>query len=296
MPLAHGAVVAGRYHVDRPIANGGTSSVWAANVVGSRRQVALKVLLPGTTNQVIVAAFEREADLLGRIYSEFVVRRIDLVTCARYGRILVEELVEGESLRGLISRKRVEVAEARTIGFHVLRALCALERARVVHGDLNPGNIILRPIGGGGQRPVLVDLGAAQLLDGEGGAALGGDYAIGTLEYLAPEQLTPGARLSVAVDLYALGAILYRAIAGRPVFGDRSGVDLVRAKLRESAPRLEVPDGDWMAARLARVLARALERDPADRYRHPDEMLTDLMALPRSDEPVQAAPVQRAAG
>src|SRR6202012_5469217 len=94
----------------------------------------------------------------------------------------------------------------------------------------------------------------------------GGDV-VGTLEYMAPEQILSCGRVKSGADLYALGALLFRAVTGSPVFGSGlDPVDLVRAKLTMEAPRLPTEREDALARGFARVVARALERNPNERY------------------------------
>ncbi len=88
--------------------------------------------------------------------------------------------------------------------------------------------------------------------------------------------------MTFGVDLYAVGTILYRAVTGRRPFGEAAGAELIKLKLEREAPILATGRSDWMAERLCVVVARALERDPRKRYRYADDMLTDLMELPRS--------------
>jgi serine/threonine-protein kinase len=276
LPLNCASVVADRYRVQRRIAEGGIGEVWSAVDVRTQRAVVLKRLRPAVAHVVQVQArFQLEVDLLGKIYSEFVVHRVEQCRDPHYGHVLVEEFVEGEPLSAVLSRRSLAVEEARELGFNLLRALVALERAGVVHGDLKPANLILRPLAGGRLRPILIDFGAACRL---GHAVAQGDVGIGTLEYMAPEQLTP-ASLTHAADLYAVGAILYRAVKGRHPFGEARGRELAQKKLTQSAPPLASGRSDWTAQRLEAVVMRALERMPADRYQHADDMLTELMRL-----------------
>ncbi|HJZ87562.1 MAG TPA: serine/threonine-protein kinase [Polyangia bacterium] len=283
LPIEPGAVLGGSYRADRRIASGGIGEVWAGVDMRSRRAVAIKRLLPrAASTPAIAARFEREAEVLARIYSDFVVRRVDFMTDRRYGRLLVEELVDGETLARLLVQRRLTVEQARDLGFNLLRALVALERAGVVHGDLKPANVILKPLGGGHKRPILIDFGSARLIgSAQRPHSCADDYVVVTFAYMAPEQLS-AASFGHAADLYAVGGILYRAVAGHRPFANVWGPELLQIKHSCEVPRLCSGRSDWMAERLERVVARALRRNPAERYQRADDMLTDLMALPQA--------------
>ncbi len=205
--------------------------------------------------------------------------------------MLVEEFIPGPPLSTILDRRRLSINQAHALACQLLLGLVALERARIVHCDYKPGNIIMRPLLGGGQRPVLVDFGAGRLLDGHAqdlddgpGAtdralgAISDHLVVGTLAYMAPEQFAEGAHLSCAVDLYALGAILFRALRGEHVFGRLQGPQLVHAKLTREAPWLLGNRAGSAAQRLERVIARALRCRVSERYQHAEDMLADLMA------------------
>jgi serine/threonine-protein kinase len=274
--LTPGKIVAGHYRIDRCIARGGIGEVWSATHVTSLRAVAIKRLLPGVAGFADVAQrFRQEGHLLGRIFSDFVVRLVEAPSDPIWGPLLVEELVEGAPLSQVLAERRFTVEEARELGFNLLRALTALERAGVVHCDLKPGNVILKPLGGGRRRPILIDFGAASRV----GHPVR-ERGIGTFGYMAPEQFCAPDSIGFAVDRYAVGVILYRAVTGRRPF-DEQGEELLRAKVMREAPPLESNRTDWTAQRLAEVVRSALRRDPRERYGSAEEMLTDLMALPR---------------
>ena len=278
--LAPGALVGGTYRVTRRIASGGIGEVWTATHVHSQRQVVLKRLLPDAEQEPhIVQLFEQEAALLGRIYSDFVAQRIEFLRHPIYGRVLVEDFVEGEPLAQVLRHQRFSVEQARELGFNLLRALVALERVGVVHCDLKPANIILKPLGGGRRRPMIIDFGAARVVE-HAGTTLDGELAVGTPEYMAPERFSQR-EISAATDLYSVGVILYRAVTGKRPFREDSDDELIRAKLTREAPPLLTGRTDWTARQLEAVVARALRRDVDQRYQHADDMLTDLLALPR---------------
>ena len=279
------------YRLERQLGQGGMSEVWAATDV-SGRTVALKVLLPQARgNPEIVARFRREAELLRRIDSAHVPRLYEFLD-GENGLMLVEEFVEGKLLTHALDERTFSVDDGIALGVGIARALCELHRAGIVHRDLKPGNVILHPQG----RAVLIDLGLSRLTlqDDAVTEITDGERAIGTISYMAPEQFVAPVVITEAVDLYALGAILHRAVAGRHVFGSRTTTEVVCAKLSTEAPSLEMQRKDPVAAAFAGVVARLLRRDAEQRYRSADEVLADLLLLaegviPRQPEP--AAPL-----
>lgn len=285
MALTPGALIAGRYRVDRRIGAGGMSEVWIGEHVAVGVDVALKTLLPDIAeDREILARFKREAYLLGRIRSDYIVRVIDFIAEEGADLVLVMEYVNGTPLDRLLQTRKLTVEETLDVGVDVATALCDLHRARIVHRDLKPGNIILRPHGDGGSRAVIVDFGISRLVaeDGEEQEMTGItkiNTAIGTIEYMAPEQLLNSRDVTGASDIYALGAMLFRAVAGHHIFGDLREHRLAQAKLVKDAPRVDSGRDDALAEGFATVLARMIARRPSERYQHAEEVLADLTAL-----------------
>lgn len=285
MELYPGAVVAGRYRFDRKIGSGGMGEVWAGEHVGIGKRVALKTLLPGAAfDRQLVARFRREAQLLGRLRSERVARVVDFVEDRQVGLLLVMDLIEGEPLGEVLLSRRMGVEEAVDLGVDLASALCDLHLARVVHRDLKPDNVILEPLAGGRRRAVIVDLGVGRL-----DADLGGedavtsitmvDMAVGTLPYMAPEQLLSSSTATASADVYALGAILYRAVSGEQVFGDADDAVAARRKLSGEAPPLPIGRVDRVARGFTAVVAKALRRKPEDRFESAEQILRELAML-----------------
>src|SRR5262249_39272161 len=106
------------------------------------------------------------------------------------------------------------------------------------------------------------------------------DRAVGTIEYMAPEQILSSRNVTPAADLYALGAILYRAVSGANVFGDVHGMHLAQLKVANVAPlALETGRSDRVAMGFESMVMRALAHSPSERYETADEMLADLLLL-----------------
>ena len=282
-----GAIVARRFRADRRIAAGSMGEVWAGDHVRLKLKVAMKILRKqAQSNQEIVARFSREAFLLGQIQTDRVARVYDFFSRGRYAPVLVTELIEGPSLAQVLSTKQLAVEDAIHLGMDLGHALRELHAAKIVHRDLKPANIMLRPCRDDEYRSVFVDLGVSRLLSDEAvdeddqlTEITTSDRCLGTIEYMAPEQILSSRSAAPAVDVYAVGAILFRAVAGRNVFGDLTGIELARKKLSEAPPPLSTGRTDMVAQGFEELLARALSASPDERFESADELLAELSYL-----------------
>ncbi len=287
MEINPGALVAGRYRVDRKVGTGGMGEVWSGEHVAIGLRVALKTLLPAAAcDRQIVARFKREAYLLGRIRSDHVAKVIDFFSDEQFGLVLVMEFIEGEGLDSLLESRRLSVEETVELGIDLASALCDLHRASVVHRDLKPENILLEPLEGGRKRAVIVDFGVGRMVAGRTAAheeELTGithaDMAVGTIDYMAPEQLLSSRDVTHVSDIYALGAILYRAASGQPIFSAVEGADYAKKKLFTDADPLPLTRFDRVARGLQSVVGRALKRRPPERFESARRMLDELVEL-----------------
>ena len=277
--------MAGRYRAERRVGSGGMGEVWVAEHAAVGLKVALKTLLPATScDHEVVARFKREAYLLGKIRSDHVARVLDFVSDETHGLVLVMEFVEGQSLASILQHQRLTIDETIDLGIDVLSALCDLHLAHVVHRDLKPGNILMRPQPDGRQRAVVVDFGVSRLVSAgtEEDSITGitkANMALGTLEYMAPEQILNSREVTAVSDLYAVGALLFRAVAGKHAYGNATDSELAHKKLLEDPPALSTGRLDQVGRGLEAVVNRALKRRPAQRYPTAAEMLADLTAV-----------------
>jgi serine/threonine protein kinase len=282
-----GTVVGGRYRIERRLGGGAMGEVWLGKHRDLQLLVAIKTLRPEVrSNNEVVARFTREAILLGRIQSEHVVRVLDFLSVSPQGPVLVTEFVDGMSLHALLASRRLSVEDAIELAVDLVRGLRELHRAHIVHRDVKPGNVLLRRIGEEQRRAVFLDLGisrwVAQHKDDwseDLTEITSVDRAVGTFEYMAPEQILDSRGVTPAADLYAVGGILHRAVTGRHPFGSLHGIALLETKLNVAAPALSTGRTDDVATAFEAVVARALAAAPADRYESADEMLVDLSLL-----------------
>jgi serine/threonine-protein kinase len=252
-------IVANRYRLREQLGRGGMGVVWRAHDERLGREVALKVLHPWVADDPeLRERFEREAAALARLEHPNVVRLYDVLE--NDGQtVLVMELVEGEALDTIIRGRALAWDEARRYCAPVAAALSHAHARGVVHRDLTPANVLVER---GTGRVVVTDFGLARLARSSRTAPISGVLA-GTPEYWAPEQAAGGST-GPATDLYALGCVLFRLLAGRMPFEgeDRLATGLRRA--HEAAPSLAVA-APAAPAEAVQFVDRLLERRPEDR-------------------------------
>jgi len=285
MELTPGMIIAGRYRIDSRIGAGGMGEVWAGEHLSVGSRVALKTLLPAAAlNHEVVARFRREAVFLSRIRSDYVARVVDFVEDPAVGLVLVMEFIDGEPLSKILQQKTLTVEEAVELGVDIVSALRDLHYVKIIHRDLKPGNIIIQRRHDGTSRAVIVDFGVSRLVKGsaedeEMTGITRADMAVGTIEYMAPEQILNSRDVTPASDLYAVGAILFRAVAGHHVFGDLYDVELAKTKLTKDPAALQTGRRDRVAQGFEEIVAKALKRKPKERYDTSDRLLAELVAL-----------------
>jgi len=256
--------------------------VWLAHPIAPGGiPVALKILHPNAAESPeAVERFRREAYVLGRLESQHIAKMYEFLPIPPVGLVLVMEFIEGELLSTYIARNRMSVEHTILMGLDILRAICEMHGHGIIHRDIKPENIMMRPTPEG-LRAVVFDfnlsrLKASAMPGGKTSSLTAMGSAIGTVPYMAPEQLLDARRVAENADVYSAGAILFRAVAGRPAF---EGPASLREKLVMEAPPVQTGRVDPLATGLERIIARALRRKPQERYQEASEMLRELEAL-----------------
>ncbi|RMH16377.1 MAG: serine/threonine protein kinase, partial [Acidobacteria bacterium] len=256
--LAPGSAIGERFAVLRVLGSGGWSVVYLAEDRELGRRVALKVLRADRLSDAAVTRFRREVAIARDASSPHLVRIYDLGTAGE-AIYLSMEAIEGESLRQRLARGPLPVAEAAEVARQVLLGLGELHRLGIVHRDVKPANVLLAA----GGTVKLADLGLARPFDRDATRATDTEALVGTLDYLSPEQAL-GEEVGPASDLYALGVVLYEMLAGELPHAAKTSLGTLIARVHRRSPdvrrrRPEVP------ARLAALLRRLLDNDPAER-------------------------------
>jgi serine/threonine protein kinase len=265
-----GKVLAGRYAVGEPLGEGGWGAVYAATQVDLGRPVALKVL---HTSMALspdgLARFEREARAAAALGHPNIAQVTDFQKNPGEPPFLVMERLHGMTLgAALRAAPRMPAARVAWIAHQVLSALDAAHRAGIVHRDVKPDNVFLVTAPGIDDHVKLLDFGIAKLA---GEVQLtGAGTMLGSPSFMAPEQVKNGL-LDPRVDLWAVGATMYLALAGRPPFPAESLHALLFAICEHHPPPLTALDPD-LDPRLSAIVLRALEKDPARRFASAGEM------------------------
>ncbi len=262
MTLATGSLLAGRYEITAPIAVGGMGEVWKARDQVLDRVVAAKVLKSEYTDDPsFLARFRNEARHTAALSHPNIASVYDYGetvddTGAKKLAFLVMEFVEGQPLVSILHEEGKLPVDWT---LHVLEqsadGLSAAHRAGVVHRDIKPGNLMVRPDG----VVKLTDFGIAQARDATPLTRTG--MVVGTAQYLSPEQ-AQGMEVNAASDVYSLGIVAYECLTGGRPFDGTSQVAIALAHINRPPPPLppEIPP----AVRL--LVERALAKDPADRF------------------------------
>jgi tRNA A-37 threonylcarbamoyl transferase component Bud32 len=254
-----GRLVAGRYRLIRPLGRGGMGAVWLGEDQLAGRQVAVKELRPPAgVSEAEQDVFRRralaEARSAARLTHPNAVTLYDVIPAspADDAVYLIMEYVDGATLAQVIEREG-PLSEPRAAGvaLQMLSILDAAHALGIVHRDIKPANIMITAAG----QVKLADFGIAHMV---GGTRLTGSGVIGTPAYMAPEQLQ-GLDITPAVDLWALGATLYDAVAGRNPFDRQTTAATFHAILMADLP--PAPCGPPLAP----VITGLLVRDPAQR-------------------------------
>ncbi len=279
----------GHYRITEQIGAGGMGVVYRARDERLERDVALKVLLPAAlSDDAARKRFRKEALALSRLNHPNVATVHDFDSQGGTD-FLVTELVPGVTLDERIATGPLQEAEVTQIGLQMADGLEAAHRQGVIHRDLKPGNLRVTPEG----RLKILDFGLAkrvgaaeeQSLTQSLSEAVG---AVGTLPYMAPEQLR-NEKIDARVDLWAAGVVLYEVATGRRPFQGRTST-VVAGEILHAVPEPPQILQPTISPRLAGIILKCLEKDPEDRYQSAKELLIDLRHLSTPASAASAAP------
>jgi tRNA A-37 threonylcarbamoyl transferase component Bud32 len=281
--LALPGVMAGRYRLLGVLGRGAIAEVVRARDEQTGAEVALKILYPHLRDSaIVVERFRREVEIVRRIAHPNVLAIHDVVETD--GRLfLVMDFHPGGDLADQLARRgRLPPSEIVRLATQLCGALGAAHRAGVVHRDVKPSNVLW---GGGSELNIrLCDFGLARTVEHAGLTVA--NAVLGTPEYMAPEVVTEG-QADPRSDIYSLGVVLFEAATGRLPFYADSPYQLMRQHIDVEAPRARSLAADLPLA-LDDVIARALAKDPLDRFATADDLARALTEGPRALTPSPA--------
>ncbi|HVO11092.1 MAG TPA: protein kinase [Vicinamibacteria bacterium] len=269
----------GPYELIEPLGVGGMAEVHRARDTRLGREVAVKILdFEAARQPARLRLFEQEARAAGALDHPAIVAVHDV---GREGDVpyVVMELVEGETLERRLLRGRLPVRKAVEVAVQIGRGLAAAHARGILHNDLKPANVILTADG----RVKILDFGLAGLRAGDGAARAptGGDERstltqslFGTPGYIAPERIA-GAAADARSDVFALGAVLYEMLAGAPAFPGTGTAEILTATSERDPPPIDPP----LPPPLERIVHRALEKRPAERFQSASDLAYALEAV-----------------
>jgi WD40 repeat protein/tetratricopeptide (TPR) repeat protein len=274
------------YEILGELGRGGMGVVFKARQVALKRLVALKMILAGhLAGPEHRRRFLVEAEALARLRHPNIVQVYEVDTHDSWPFFALE-YVDGGTLADRLREGPLPPNLAAAFVETLARAIHVAHFQGIIHRDLKPANILLQK--DEGNTPKITDFGLAKVAEGHPGLTRTGVVA-GTPQYMAPEQAAGSKTLTPAVDVYALGAILYQALTGRAPF---DGQDAVRIVARLASG--ETPSLSGAARRLPRdlvtICTRCLEREPGRRYASAEALADDLRRYLRG-EPIQARPI-----
>jgi serine/threonine protein kinase len=284
VPLSANARL-GHYEIKSVLGVGGMGEVYRARDTRLNRDVAIKVLLEeGIVNADSRSRFEREARAVAALNHPNIVVVHDFGVEAGQ-QYIVSELIEGESLRSLLTGKPIPARKLLDIATQVADGLAAAHAAGIVHRDLKPENIMLTRDG----RVKILDFGLARHSPSKDSSA--GDLeptsapdatrhlthegaVMGTASYMSPEQAV-GKAVDYRTDQFSFGLILYELASGKRAFARNSAVETMAAIVREDPPALE----EKLPAPLKWIIDRCLAKEPEQRYESTRDLYRDLRNL-----------------
>jgi len=281
-----------QYTIVREVGAGGMATVYLARDLKHDRQVALKVLRPELAAALGSERFPREIRFVAQFQHPHILSLYD--SGERRGFLYyVMPFVEGESLADRMAReKQLPIADVVRILKEVADALAYSHARGVVHRDIKPGNVLLS-----GRHAVVTDFGVAKAVSAAGGDKMTTvGMAVGTPNYMAPEQAMAQSDVDARADIYALGILGYEMLAGRLPFKADTAQGILSAHVME-APQDVREARPGTPEPLAVAVMRCLAKAPADRWQSADDLLAQLELVAATPSggmtPTHTRPVKR---
>jgi len=246
----------------------------------SRTSVAIKVVSRAFVGDFLMARLEREAAAAARIQSDFIPRLLDVDRTDAGELFLVMELLRGDSLADRLKSAGglLPWEEVQAIGEHVLCGLIDAHAAGVIHRDLKPGNIFLEYFDDGTFRTRVLDFGVCKV-DGVAEKLTITGEAVGTIAYMAPEQIRGASKVDERADIYSFAMVIFEAVSGRLAYDASGQMALLASKLERPARQLRTAAAVPIPVGLDALVNKCLARVPGERFPTARDVLKAWRAL-----------------
>lgn len=289
------------YRIERVLGRGGMGVVYLATDLSLGRQVAIKV---GTTQLTKAnrVRFQAEAAALARLHHTHIVQIHGSGTTTKGLNYFIMEYVSQGTLAECVGKQPQSPEDAARLIQLLAKAVQAAHHRGIIHRDLKPGNILLAPpsdepaLNCKWGCPKIADFGLVKLVDetNPDHQATTTGQVLGTPSYMAPEQARSGKVISPATDVYALGAILYMLLAGRPPFQGGTSIDVILQMLEEDPPSL-LELRPELSKGLVAICEKCLAKEPGQRFENAEQLARALDEFIQTGKSRVAAPSRKVA-
>ncbi len=296
-PVKEGDILAGKYRVEKILGEGGMGVVVAAWHEELEKRVAVKFLLPEMAERSDAAErFRREARAAVRIQSEHVARVLDVGTMENSVPYMVMEHLDGHDLGDeLSSRGKLSVSEAVDYLLQAGEAVAEAHALGIVHRDLKPANLFVTRRADGTPLIKVLDFGISKSITGDSKGEMSLTRTasmVGSPLYMSPEQMRSAKDVDTRTDIWALGAIFYELLAGRPPYDAESVPELYASLLTDSPPPLQQFRDD-IPPELEQIVLRCLEKDRDKRWATVAELASAIAAFGSPESRIHAVRARR---
>lgn len=279
--LKAGQVIGGSYRLLALAGQGGMGSVYKAEHTGLSRQCAVKFLAPSMVSEETWRLFQKEAKIISSLTHATICQIYDLGIHGGRLPFYAMDFVDGRTLDEVINKQgALSVGAAAELYIKVLDGLSYAHRRGVVHKDLKPSNIMLERGADGQVQPRILDFGISELSEGKDtrSGSRRESAVIGSAHYMSPEQFS-GRGVDKTSDIYSIGCSLFETLTGLPPFAGEDFQLLEKEHIAKPAPSLRSATGLEFAPEIEAIVAKCLEKQPANRYQSASELMIDLQRL-----------------
>lgn len=277
-----GKLIADKYEIVEILGMGGFSTVYKATQKGLRRAVAIKILHAEFVDKPEkIRRFQQEAESISSLVHPNVAAVYDYGVMAEGQPYLAMELAPGTTLAAVLAKtKTLDPDRAVAIFLQACDGIAAAHATGLIHRDLKPANIVLNQGEDGCDQVKILDFGLAKVISDEGGArenlTMTGEI-LGTPAYMAPEQCM-GTQTDVRTDVYSFGCVMYETLSGHLAVDGDNSYEMMNKHINHAPVSLS-KSGVPVPPKLVRIVSKALQKDPDDRFQNFDELKDALLGV-----------------